>query len=369
MKRAATMSILIAAQGALAQVTWTKLSEEGPSPRCLFGMAYDQTRGETVLFGGWDYDKLDEVDTWAWRNGAWHLLATDGPPPMFEVGMAYDPIRGVTVLIGGIPHEGEHWQWDGTIWTPIDVEGMKPEIGCCPELAFDDALGEMLLYQSVPRDDDTCLGELWSWDGATWTLRSLAENWTVKTGAIAYDPSRDVVVLHGLSLSGSAETWEWDGTSWSLRSVEGPRPRWGHSMEYSEASGEVVLFGGQDDEAFGPPMSDVWAWDGHAWAEISAQGPERLARKGHAMTYDPRRDTFVVFGGYIDTFDMFGDTWELSLSCAPDVNGDGVLNVLDFVAFQTAWLAHEAGADCDQDGAWTVGDFVCFQTAFGAGCW
>ena len=54
--------------------------------------------------------------------------------------------------------------------------------------------------------------------------------------------------------------------------------------------------------------------------------------------------------------------------CAADINGDGVLNVLDFVAFQLAWQAQEAIADCDDNGTYDILDFVCYQQLFVAGC-
>jgi hypothetical protein len=55
-------------------------------------------------------------------------------------------------------------------------------------------------------------------------------------------------------------------------------------------------------------------------------------------------------------------------ACGADVNGDGQLNVLDFVAFQLLWQGGEKGADCDANGVFNVLDFVCFQQLFVAGC-
>jgi hypothetical protein len=45
-----------------------------------------------------------------------------------------------------------------------------------------------------------------------------------------------------------------------------------------------------------------------------------------------------------------------------------VLNVNDFVCFQTRFAAANAYADCDMSGTLNVNDFVCFQTRFAAGC-
>lgn len=54
--------------------------------------------------------------------------------------------------------------------------------------------------------------------------------------------------------------------------------------------------------------------------------------------------------------------------CFADFNEDGVLNILDFVAFTNAFNAGMPKADCDQDQALTVLDFVCFQNRFTQGC-
>jgi outer membrane protein assembly factor BamB len=54
--------------------------------------------------------------------------------------------------------------------------------------------------------------------------------------------------------------------------------------------------------------------------------------------------------------------------CAGDFNGDGALNILDFVAFQAAFQAGDAAADANGDGVLNVLDFVAFQSTFKKGC-
>lgn len=54
--------------------------------------------------------------------------------------------------------------------------------------------------------------------------------------------------------------------------------------------------------------------------------------------------------------------------CASDFNGDGQSNILDFVAFQLAFVAGDLAADCDASGTLDILDFVCFQAIFKAGC-
>jgi hypothetical protein len=55
-------------------------------------------------------------------------------------------------------------------------------------------------------------------------------------------------------------------------------------------------------------------------------------------------------------------------SCAPDFNGDGQVNVSDFLAFLQAFAAGDARADFTQDGQVNVSDFLAFLQAFAQGC-
>ena len=48
----------------------------------------------------------------------------------------------------------------------------------------------------------------------------------------------------------------------------------------------------------------------------------------------------------------------------PDFNGDGSLDILDFVAYQNAFMAGDDNADFDKDGKLTILDFVLFQNSF-----
>ncbi len=58
----------------------------------------------------------------------------------------------------------------------------------------------------------------------------------------------------------------------------------------------------------------------------------------------------------------------LGSGCYADCDGSGVLNVSDYICFQTRFALGEPYADCDGDGVRNVSDFVCFQTSFALGC-
>jgi len=58
----------------------------------------------------------------------------------------------------------------------------------------------------------------------------------------------------------------------------------------------------------------------------------------------------------------------VGLPCPADCNGDTILNIIDFVCFQTQWQAQTEQGDCDGNGVYNIIDFVCFQQAFQNGC-
>jgi hypothetical protein len=59
--------------------------------------------------------------------------------------------------------------------------------------------------------------------------------------------------------------------------------------------------------------------------------------------------------------------------CYADCDGNGALDIFDFLCFQNAFLSGrplypDPYADCDGDGRLTFEDFLCFQNSFLAGC-
>jgi hypothetical protein len=54
--------------------------------------------------------------------------------------------------------------------------------------------------------------------------------------------------------------------------------------------------------------------------------------------------------------------------CYPDCDGDGTLNLFDFLCFTNQFNAGDSDADCTGDGGVDLFDFLCFINAFEAGC-
>ena len=67
----------------------------------------------------------------------------------------------------------------------------------------------------------------------------------------------------------------------------------------------------------------------------------------------------------ITTFVIEGNP---AVKCYPDCEGDGDLDIFDFLCFQGEFANQSAYADCENDGDWDIFDFLCFQGAFANGC-
>lgn len=87
-----------------------------------------------------------------------------------------------------------------------------------------------------------------------------------------------------------------------------------------------------------------------------------IASWGSFFLDDPNSvdDTFIECSSYEVHLELD--------ACIADVNGDGNLDILDFVAFQALFIAQDPAADCDDNGILNVLDFVCFQQVFVEGC-
>ena len=107
---------------------------------------------------------------------------------------------------------------------------------------------------------------------------------------MAYDAGRQRIVLFG-GLQSLDDTWEWDGVDWSLRPTNArPRARSWHALAYDSSRQLVVLHGGI---GAGVRFDDTWVWDGTDWRlEVPARGGPPL--EGASMAYDPDRRQMLL---------------------------------------------------------------------------
>ena len=112
-------------------------------------MAYDRSRGQTVLFGGSGSGGL-LGDTWEWDAGVWIQRSSSGPSPRFGHAMAYDEIRQQVILFGGNDGsvKNDTWAWNGTTWSLINNSGPSPRMDVA--MASDPERSRVVLFGGEP---------------------------------------------------------------------------------------------------------------------------------------------------------------------------------------------------------------------------
>ena len=155
--------------------------------------------------------------------------------------------------------------------------------------------------------------DLWSYDGANWTLEAAtnAGPSTRMNYAAAWDAARGVYVLFGgrnLTTGDEGDTWEWSpGGGWTQVALAGatPGPRRWHELEYFPGIG-CILHGGKDVTGTGTVYDDTWAWDGTTWTQL-ANGP--YARQRGRMVYRTTHNDIIYYGGRSSNNTILNETW------------------------------------------------------------
>ena len=301
--------------------SWTELSPNGPSPSARFGqsMVYDPSLQRLVLFSGLAGALTN--DTWEWDGGHW-TRTSGAAHPTLGVGLAasYDATRKTTITFGGIPDTDPTdvmWEWDGLSWSRVSPTGPWPPARTWASMTHDPVRGRTVLFGGEDKDDNS-LGDTWEWDGSRWVDRAPATSPLPRSRYVmAYDMARRRVVLHS-GLSGASiqtDTWEWDGSNWSeVSSANLPPPRLHATMVYDTQREALLLFGGSTDNAIANPRSDTWERRDTEWVEVTPSTEPIPPRQGHAMARDAGRGRLVVFGGSDDWDEdiagLYDDTWE-----------------------------------------------------------
>ena len=160
---------------------------------------------------------------------------------------------------------------------------------------------------------------MWTYDGTQWTQITYNGVRPPKRafGTMVYDAARQVMVLfggRGDQAHQHSDTWEYDGVSWSqVSTAHIPPARKSHKMVYDRGLGASVIYGGSAGGVF----SDVWRYDGIDWVEWrleSKLGHGTIKERfDHAMAYDEAHGKIIVFGGFEqDSNEYLNDTWSIN---------------------------------------------------------
>ncbi|MCA9337913.1 hypothetical protein KC949_00010 [Candidatus Saccharibacteria bacterium] len=208
--------------------------------------------GYPTLNNGWDANTYEVVNT----------LATDGTNIYAGLGKSYG--------------DAEVWKWNGSTWSKIGgdlLNGSWNPVGTTNVNVLHFFKGT--LYAGVR--GSTNYGQLWKWDGSTWTL--VAGNTVPGTIPAGYenvysidDDGTNLYMGMGLN-AGDGDVWRWNGAStWTQIGGDGLNSGWAASkyeMVYAIKYANGKLYAGTGNSS---GDAEVWSWNGTAWTKIGGAG-------------------------------------------------------------------------------------------------
>jgi hypothetical protein len=307
-------------------------------PTNVYALAsFDDGLGPAVYAGGAfaGAGGLNTPNLARWRDGQW--LAVGSPPnsAVTDLGVVTSgPARGLYAggafyQIGGAPITGCA-RWNGQAWSAIGIS-----VSGLGAFAADESGPLPVLYVSGPFTEagGVAVNGVGAWNGSAWSALGSGAPYigAMATGAAPGDHA--LYALGGFQSAGgvpASGVARWDGQGWSAL---------GSGIQFSPIFDQPPLDAAYFDDGSGPALYVSGGIDG-------ADGipSPRLARYRYCAPCYPNCDA----------------------STAPPV-----LNVNDFLCFQSKFAAGDPYANCDHSTTppvLNVNDFLCFQTQFAAGC-
>ncbi|MEM7200656.1 MAG: kelch repeat-containing protein [Planctomycetota bacterium] len=214
-----------------------------------------------------------------------------------------DPSRGRVVLFG---LGAQTWEWDGRSWT---LRSDVPGVGFGFGIAAAYHAGTKAIYVFGGQASGVS-NEMWRYDGRTWSQVSGAMPPPRRNAAMAYDSTRDKLVLFGGSARGRGldDTWEWDGVSWTqIVTTTSPPAIENLAMTYDAARREMVLLTSATPRTC---PTYTWTWDGVTWSRLNVANSPPVS-ESYGLTYDTRRQRVVLTGGLSCSGWIWpSETWE-----------------------------------------------------------
>jgi hypothetical protein len=224
------------------------------------------------------------------------------PPGRAWPSLAYDPALGELVLFGGDNGRavyGGTWIYQDGAWTK-EHPALSPAPRTGAALVYDAATGQLLLFGGSSKIGTASgyFSDTWTWNGSTWTQLHPATSPPARhNAAMIYDATgQDVVLFGGYDGQYLGDTWTWNGSTWTQQDTPAaPAPRDTGSFAYDTATGTGILYGGFNGVT---SFADTWTWTGGTWTQLSTTASPGRVQAGWQMADDAATGQVLLFGGH-----------------------------------------------------------------------
>lgn len=312
-----------------ATSTPTEQAKPRPSSRGEAPLAYDSKSNQVILFGGatGNPNSMSSMngETWIYvvdQNTWVEVKSPSSPSPRDNVLLAYDSESDRVILFGGA-RPGffgmrDTWSFDMVTKTWTKMKTMGPSWRGGASMVYDSKADRMIVFGGFDFQKEIAANDTWSYDYNTDTWNNLKPA-TSPPGrnfqSMVYDSKADRVIMWGGWGTTNSENdnriwiYDYNTNSWEERRTEtGPSRRSFHNMTYDPKADRTILFGGYTgwypqtgQWHFDTNSSETWAYDynTNTWALLEPDlNPGPLSLAG--MVYVPNIECVVLFGGKID---------------------------------------------------------------------
>ena len=262
-----------------------------PGARDFGAAAFDQGRGQLVLYGGQARGvgptpaTVNDTDTWTFAGGRWTRSSTTTHPPSSGPA-AYDPSSGQVILVadangplatGTQPVRPATWGWDGQAWRELHPPTELPP-GSTPVAMVTDPVTRTVVAVTAccQRSDGTQFGAhtpvTWTWSGGTWRRAAAVTEFGAGSQplSLAFDPTtRRVIGVATTGIQGPAATWAWNGVTWTELHPAAPAVIAFTAVTAGDSStGSVVLVEARFQTRFTfNDAGGTLVWNGSTWTD------------------------------------------------------------------------------------------------------
>lgn len=230
-------------------------------------LVIDEKRQVPMVFTGrYSYE---DFTVFEYEDGIWHeRIFPDGPQIDRNFSVAYDSSRGVTVLFGanygGNPPLPQTWEYDGTTWQRMSPP-RSPSARQDASMTYDSEGQRIVLFggREIYPGGQVYQRDTWSYDGMTWSRIHTAHA-PISTGPMVFQPDRHRIIMstsRGVDATQENEFWQFDGLDWKpFVAPDGPCDRRDGNLVYNSTDRYFLFFGGDYGNSYSDRVyfSDTW---------------------------------------------------------------------------------------------------------------